>query len=189
VKACNFKEGKLSAVSSLQHILETPRLIVRQYTMNDADDFFALNGDQEVMRYIRPSKTRKECDAFLAQNINFYNTHSHLGRWAAYEKTTKGFIGSFAIIPIDEETNNVQIGYALMRSVWGKGFATELVQYGKVFFFKMHDADILYALTEEPNIASQKVLLKCGFTENGNLISGTRKLLKFCIHRNVLQNI
>jgi RimJ/RimL family protein N-acetyltransferase len=53
----------------------------------------------------------------------------------------------------------------------------------------MHDADILYALTEEPNIASQKVLLKCGFTENGNLVSGTRKLLKFCIHRNVLQNI
>ena len=89
MKACNFKEGKLSAVSSLQHILETPRLIVRQYTMNDADDFFALNGDQEVMRYIRPSKTRKECDAFLAQNINFYNTHSHLGRWAAMKKPQK----------------------------------------------------------------------------------------------------
>jgi len=53
----------------------------------------------------------------------------------------------------------------------------------------MHDADILYALTEEPNIASQKVLLKCGFAENGNLISGTKKLLKFYIRRNVPQNV
>jgi len=157
--------------------------------MNDAGDFFALNSDKEVMQYIRPPKTRKECDAFLAQNINFYNTHPHLGRWAAYERSTKEFIGSFAIIPIDEETNNIQIGYALMRSAWGKGFATELVQHGKIFFFKMHDADILYALTEEPNIASQKVLLKCGFAENGNLISGTKKLLKFYIRRNVPQNV
>jgi RimJ/RimL family protein N-acetyltransferase len=174
--------------SSPQLILETPRLIVRQYTMDDADNFFALNGDEEVMRYIRPPKTRKECDAFLSQNINFYNTHTNLGRWAAYEKTTKEFIGSFAIIPIDEETNNIQIGYALMRSAWGKGFATELVQYGKIFFFNTHEADVLHALTEESNITSQKVLLKCGFRENGNLISGTKKLLKFYIHRNDSQN-
>ena len=156
--------------------------------MEDADDFFALNSDKEVMRYIRPPKVRKECDAFLAQNINFYNTHSKLGRWAAYEKNTKEFVGSFAIIPIDEELGNIQIGYALMRSSWGKGFATELVQHGKVFFFKTHEADILYALTEELNIASQKVLLKCGFEENGTLVSVDKKLLKFSIHRNNSQN-
>ena len=173
----------------VQFILETPRLIVRRYTMNDANDFFVLNSDAEVMRYIRPPKTQKECDAFLAQNINFYNTHCNLGRWAAYEKKTKKFIGSFAIIPIDEETSNIQIGYALMRSEWGKGFATELVQYGKIFFFEKHEANILYALTEELNIASQKVLLKCGFAENGNLISGTKKLLKFCLYRNGSQKM
>jgi ribosomal-protein-alanine N-acetyltransferase len=170
--------------SSSPFILETPRLIVRQYAINDADDFFALNSDVEVMRYIRQPKDRKECDAFLVQNINFYNTHSNLGRWAAYEKITKEYVGSFAIIPVAEETGNIQIGYALMRSSWGKGFATELVQHGKIFFFKIHEADILYALTEEQNIASQKVLLKCGFMENSTLISGDKTLIKFNIHRN-----
>ena len=172
--------------ASSAFILETPRLLVRQYTMDDAGDFFALNNNEEVMRYIRPTKTKKECDAFLAQNINFYNTHSNLGRWAIYEKNAKTFVGSFAIIPIDEESGNIQIGYALMQSSWGNGFATELVQHGKKFFFNKHSPDILYALTEEANTASQKVLQKCGFTENGNLVSGTKKLLKFCFHRNTL---
>jgi RimJ/RimL family protein N-acetyltransferase len=65
--------------ASSTFILETPRLLVRQYTMDDAGDFFALNSNAELMRYIRPTKTRKECDAFLAQNIKFYNTHSNLG--------------------------------------------------------------------------------------------------------------
>lgn len=160
-------------------ILETPRLIVRQYTMEDAADFFALNSNADVMRYIRPVKTREECDAFLHDNISFYELHPHLGRWAAFEKETGKFAGSFAIIPIEEESENIQIGYTLMPSEWGKGFATELVQHGKKYFFETHDSDILYAITEQLNIASQKVLLKCGFIQNGILVSGTRELLKF----------
>lgn len=172
--------------SSAQFILETPRLLVCRYTMNDADNFFALNSDAEVMRYIRPPKTRKECDAFLVQNINFYNAHSNLGRWAAYEKNIKEFIGSFAIIPIDEETGNIQIGYALIRSSWGKGFATELVQHGKTFFFNTHGADVLYGITEHLNKASQKVLLKCGFQESGILISGDKRLIRFSIVRSAI---
>jgi [ribosomal protein S5]-alanine N-acetyltransferase len=170
-------------VQSSSVILETPRLIVRQYSIEDADNFFALNSNTEVMRFIRPPKSRKECDAFFTQNINFYNTHTNLGRWATHEKRSKKFVGSFAIIPIEEDSENIQIGYALMPSEWGKGYATELVQYGKIFFFAKHKPDILYAITEQANIASQKVLLKCGFKENGTLAEGTKTLSKFSILR------
>lgn len=155
--------------------------------MEDAADFFALNSNPDVMRYIRPVKTRKECNAFLLDNINFYELHPNLGRWAAFEKETNKFAGSFAIIPIEEESENIQIGYALMPSKWGKGFATELVQYGKKYFFEKDSSDTLYGITEQLNIASQKVLLKCGFMQNGILVSGTRELLKFRITRNKLQ--
>jgi ribosomal-protein-alanine N-acetyltransferase len=165
-------------------ILETPRLIVRQYTMKDAPDFFELNSNTDVMRYIRPVKTRKECDVFLRDNISFYEFYPQFGRWAAYEKETNKFVGSFAIIPIEEESQNIQIGYALMPSEWGKGFATELVHFGKKHFFEKTKADMLYAVTDPLNIASQKVLLKCGFIQSGVLISGTKELLRFSISRN-----
>jgi ribosomal-protein-alanine N-acetyltransferase len=164
-------------------VLETLRLIIRQYTMEDAADFFALNSNADVMRYIRPVKTRKECDAFLRDNINFYELYPKLGRWAAFEKKTSKFVGSFAIIPIEEESENIQIGYALMPSEWGKGFATELVHYGKKYFFDSYSAETLYAITEQLNIASQKVLLKCGFEQSGVLISGTKELLRFSISK------
>jgi ribosomal-protein-alanine N-acetyltransferase len=166
-------------------ILETPRLIVRRYTMEDADDFFALNSDKEVMRYIRPPKTRDDCDSFLQQNIGFYDTYPDLGRWAAFEKATKTFIGSLALIPIKEGDDRIQIGYALKPSSWGKGFATELVKAGIPFFFNSQQHHFLYAITEQPNILSQKVLLKCGFKQDGFFMENKKKLLMFKLERNI----
>ena len=70
-------------------IFETERLIVQQYHFEkDADNFFALNGDEEIMRYIRGTKSREECDKFLRQNIESYKTNPLMGRWAVYEKSS-----------------------------------------------------------------------------------------------------
>jgi ribosomal-protein-alanine N-acetyltransferase len=137
------------------------------------------------MQYIRPVKTKAECAIFFQQNLAFYNKHPHLGRWAIIEKNTEEFIGSFAIIPIEEESRNIQIGYALKPAAWGKGFATELVNYGKRFFFSMHKADALYALTDQENVASQHVLIKSGFKKDGILIAGERSLCKFILPRKI----
>ncbi len=41
-------------------IFETERLIVLPYTKDNADNFFALNGDEEIMRYMRPAKSGEE---------------------------------------------------------------------------------------------------------------------------------
>ena len=54
---------------SVQILFETERLIVRHYTKDDSDNFFSLNGDEEIMRYIRPAKTREETDLFLSEII------------------------------------------------------------------------------------------------------------------------
>ena len=49
-------------------IFETPRLIVRQYTLEDANKIFLLNGDEEVMRHIRKTMNKEDSDKFLQQN-------------------------------------------------------------------------------------------------------------------------
>jgi len=155
--------------------------------MEDADEFFVLNSDKEVMRFIRPPKTRSECDSFLQQNIAFYLTHPNLGRWAANEKGTGTFIGSLALIPIKEEDDRIQIGYALKPSSWGNGFATELVKAGIPFFFNSQEHQYLYGITEQPNIISQKVLLKCGFKQDGFFMENKKKLLMFKLERHILE--
>lgn len=144
-------------------VFETERLSVRRYTADDENDFFLINGDEEIMRYIRAPKTREECDKFLGEIISNYSGSPEPGRWAAEERSTGKFIGSFVIIPIPEQPEKIQLGYALLKEYWGKGYATELTKAGLNFAFNQLDLNVIYGVTDIPNIASQKVLLKSGF--------------------------
>lgn len=146
-------------------IFETERLRVRRYKTGDQDNFFSLNGDQEIMQYIRPAKNRSESDLFFSETLFMYENQPGLGRWAVELKATAAFVGSFAIIPVSGKTGKIQLGYALLKSQWGNGFATELTFGGLRFGFENMKLDIMYAITEIENIASQKVLRKAGFLE------------------------
>ena len=55
------------------------------------------------------------------------------------------------------------MGYSLIPEYWGKGLASELAVGGLHYFLENTSITEIYATTESPNIASQKVLLKAGF--------------------------
>jgi len=167
----------------LHIIFETERLIVRQYDFEtDTENFYLLNGDDEVMRYIRTTKSKEECDVFLKKAIESYKINPLMGRWAADEKATGKFVGSFAIIPI-EGSEDIQLGYALLKENWGKGFASELTKAGLDYYFKNTNADHIYAIAEEGNVASHKVLLKNSFVADGTKKEDDKELLKFIYRR------
>lgn len=165
------------------HIFETERLIVRQYDFDiDAENFFLLNSDEDVMKYIRATKSRSECDDFLQKNIESYKKNPFIGRWAAIEKSTGKFVGSFAIIPI-EGSDDIQLGYAFLKENWGKGFASELTKEALNYYFKNCRADHIYAIAEKANAASHNVLLKNGFVPDGTKKEDDKDLLKFIYHK------
>jgi ribosomal-protein-alanine N-acetyltransferase len=164
-------------------IFQTERLFVRQYTIKDADNFFSLAGDPLVMQYIRDVSTREESDRFLHENIHSYKARPLEGRWAVHDKQSGEFVGSFAIIPLPSKPGEIQLGYSLLPAHWGKGYATELAIAGLDFFRKNFKVPVIYAVTEKPNIASQKVLLKAGFSAAGSFIEKTKELLLFTFER------
>ena len=160
-------------------IFQTERLIVRQYDFKtDSENFFLLNGDDDVMRYIRATKTKEECDVFLKKAIDAYKINPLIGRWAADEKATGKFVGSFAIIPI-EGSDDIQLGYALLKEYWGKGFASELTKAGLAYYFKNTNAGHICAIADPDNTASHNVLLKNSFVSDGTKMEEDKKLLKF----------
>jgi [ribosomal protein S5]-alanine N-acetyltransferase len=159
-------------------LFETERLIVRHYTKDDSDNFFLLNGDVEIVRYIRPAKSRGDCDEFLAQIINRYEEKPLEGRWAAVDKYSNEFIGSFAFIPI-EGTGMMQLGYALLKENWGKGYATELTLAGLDYVFTKTSLTEIFAVTETANVTSQKVLLKAGFIDEATYKEGEKELFRY----------
>jgi [ribosomal protein S5]-alanine N-acetyltransferase len=162
-------------------IFETERLVIRRYTRADEAHFFKLNGDPEVMRYIREPKSRSECNVFLLQNIVAYEQAPLMGRWAMMEKSANTFIGSFAIIPVPTR-QEIQLGYALLKDYWGKGFAAESTLGGKQYAFEVMKLPLITAITQPPNIASQKVLLKCGFTQQPNMVLEEKEVCYFTCH-------
>ncbi len=164
-------------------LFETERLRVRHFTADDKDNYYKLSGDFQVMQYIRAVKTKEESDQFLEQIMNDDKSNPMLGRWAAEDKTTGEFIGSFAIIPVPGLPGEIQLGYSLTPENWGKGYATELTKAGLNFFLDNYPLPRIYGVTEIPNTASQHVLLKAGFRSAGTMMENEKELLLFIVDR------
>lgn len=147
-------------------LFETERMQVRKFTTGDAEFFFRVNGDPRVMQFIRPAKNRPDSDAFLQENLRFYQQGSILGRYAVTEKTSGSFLGTFSFLYLDGDAD-FHIGYALLPEAWGRGYATELVINGAAYFFAHTTHPRLFAITVSANTASRNVLEKAGFTFRG----------------------
>ena len=154
--------------------LETPRLILRQFTNNDVDDLVTLDSDPDVMRYINGGvATSREAiaDKFLPYAMSYYE-HEHLGFWAIVEKQSQDFIGWIFLRPeVDfellqqlnfAEPDAVELGYRIRQPSWGKGYTTEAARalIDKSFSESAIAKIVAWALTE--NRASTRVMEKAG---------------------------
>lgn len=147
---------------------ETDRLLLRPFELNDAALFYQMNADEEVMRYTGdvPFDSIKATEEFItdysdnpAGQIQKYQ----MGRLAVVEKISNEFIG-FCGIKTHEATLIVDIGYRLLRSHWGKGYATEACHEMLKFGFESHKKEQIIAHVHEQNIGSQRVAEKLGFS-------------------------
>jgi ribosomal-protein-alanine N-acetyltransferase len=163
-------------------LFDTERTVVKRFTAEDSELFFRINGNPDVVHFIRPVKTREESDTFLQENLNFYLDTSCLGRYAVFSKDDGRFLGTFSFLYLSGEAD-FHLGYALVPEAWGQGFATELVRSGIPCFFSRTDKNSVFAITSAANAASQKVLLKAGFLHKGQVEEHGQTLELFCIER------
>ena len=149
-------------------LLETERLVLRRVTLSDLDDMTRLNRDPEVMRYIGDGAvwTRAQSEARIRRIQKVYTIFPGLGLWIGEEKNERRFVGAYALIYIPN-TVEVEVGYRLCKSAWGRGLATEgaraLVRYGLVEL----GLDRVVGLTHPGNDASKQVLMKAGLAPCG----------------------
>lgn len=108
--------------------LETERLTLRRLTEDDVDNLYELDSDPEVMHYLTGGipHTREEIvEKVLPHYLDHYEWYEDFGFWAAIEKATGAFIGWFHLRPYHENRSEIELGYRLKRSAWGKHYATE----------------------------------------------------------------
>jgi RimJ/RimL family protein N-acetyltransferase len=152
----------------MQIHLETERLILRRFAEADEDNLVDLDSDPDVMRYLsggKPTPRRVIHDEILPRVIRYYDRHPGFGSWAAVEKSTGTFIGWIAFRPAEGKgLEDVELGYRLRKSAWGKGYATEGVRALMRRGFAELGVQRVFATTYQDNLASRRVMEKLGMT-------------------------
>jgi RimJ/RimL family protein N-acetyltransferase/uncharacterized damage-inducible protein DinB len=144
--------------------LETERLVLRRFTQSDVDKLVELDSDPEVMRFLTGGKpTPREVirDEVLPKILGYHEKYGDLGHWAAEEKSTGDFVGWFALEPT-KGPEDVELGYRLRRSAWGKGYATEGARALVRKAFTELGVRRVYAETMTVNTGSRRVMAKAG---------------------------
>ena len=143
-------------------IIETNRLLLRTFTIDDVQLIYDLNNDKDVTRFTYDpiadiSKATEVLEKIILPQYALYNH----GRWAVHVKTGLPFIG-WCGLKYRPERNEVDLGYRFKRSAWGQGYATEAayacVKYG---FEKLKIGKITGRAVPE-NVGSWRVLEKIG---------------------------
>jgi ribosomal-protein-alanine N-acetyltransferase len=145
-------------------IIETPRLLIREFAPDEEHLLMSLNSDERVTRYTKP-RTQEEINILFQQILQGYNRLSRFGRWAIVYKATEEFIGSCMLMEAREGLTGAEIGYNLHYAYWGMGLATEAVNSLVAYGYKTGLTEIC-AITDAQNKASQRVLQKAGFISN-----------------------
>jgi len=146
--------------------LETERLRLRRFTDDDAENLVELDGDPAVMKFInggRPTPRAEIEDEVLPAFLGYYERFEGYGFWAVVEKSTARFLGWFHFRPAKgAPPGEIELGYRLRRSAWGKGYATEgsraLIEKG----FVELGVERVVAETMVVNVASRRVMEKAG---------------------------
>lgn len=146
------------------------RLVLRQFTADDADLLIELDSDPAVMRFLtggEPSMTDDEVRDQVIPNLlaAYERWDGRFGLFAGYEKASDDFIGWFCLRPEREgPLDEVELGYRLRRDAWGKGYATELSEALVDKGFSELGVHTVWGETMALNVASQQVMTKVGMS-------------------------
>ncbi len=146
--------------------LETERLMLRRFTMDDADLLFELDNDPVVMRYVNggvPVSREEVVNETLPAFLSYYERFEGYGFWAAIQKESRQFLGWFHFRPPPGAGPlEPELGYRLHQFAWNQGYATEgsraLINMG----FAHLGCERVTAEAMAVNVASRRVMEKAG---------------------------
>jgi RimJ/RimL family protein N-acetyltransferase len=166
-------------------ILQTSRLILREFTSQDADALAQVLSDPETMRYYPAPYDRAGVDQWIARNRERYRNDG-VGLWAMESKNTKELIGDCGIIVQQVEGEQLyEIGYHLRRDHWHQGLATEAATACRNWAFTHLKTNRLISLIRPENLPSRKVAKRIGMTLWKEV---TWRGLPHCVYSKVLRS-
>lgn len=142
--------------------IETDRLHLRRFTIDDLDELALIFSDPLVLKYLSPNRaaTREETKTALLSMMKHWQRHGY-GRWAVVSQATNKLIGYGGLRCFD---GTPELVYLLSRDYWGCGLATEIARGCLEYGFIRRRFERIVALTRPDNLASRRVMEKLGMS-------------------------
>lgn len=161
-------------------VIQTPRLILREFIPEDAAYMYLLNADEEVIRFTGDVAFENVDEArILIENYAQYTRYGY-GRWTLTTRDTQEYLG-WCGLNFNEDSHDADLGFRLLRVHWGKGFATEAalacIQYG----FGHLKLSKIIGRAMKANAASIRVLEKVGMQFENEFESHGGICFQYCI--------
>ena len=164
-------------------ILETKRLIVREYTADDFADLFAILSDSETMKYYPKPYDENGVNRWINWCIDSYQKYG-FGLWALQLKDSGKFIGDCGISMQNIDGQSLpEIGYHINKDFWRQGYAKEACEEVKKWFFENTNFDCVYSYMNKENIASVNTAKSNGMKFVKEYFDGEENLCVYAITR------
>ena len=147
-----------------KYLFSSERLGFRTWSADDLNAFYALNADALVMQHFPKTLSKEETRDYITKLQEHYETYGHC-YYATEIKETGEFIGFIGLAFQDYETDftpNVDIGWRLKKTSWGKGYATEGAKKCLDIAFENFQLQKVIATCTIQNSSSEKVMQKIG---------------------------
>lgn len=156
-------------------IFETERLLAREYDVSDAAAAFEIYGDAMVMEFIGPANATVSVEQQREKIAAFRGKYGALGEpfgvFALVERATGELVGTGMLKPLPDVdgsyTEDIEIGWHLVRRCWGRGFATEAGRALAARAFERLSIDVLNIVIHPGNERSVAVARRVGATFKG----------------------
>jgi [ribosomal protein S5]-alanine N-acetyltransferase len=149
--------------------LRTERLILRDHRIEDVGAYHALVSDPRAMRFLPgllaadPAVSRKRLVATIEDSERPERRFFFFGIFHADDGRYVGETG-FTVLDADGSVRTADFGYFLHAAFWGSGYATEAGRRVVRFAFEDRGVDRIVAGCDRRNAASERVMIKLGFT-------------------------
>lgn len=165
-------------MNSNQH---TERLTLRPLSMDDLDIALEIFTDHQTTRFISGPFSAEEVTKKMPSYVQRCG-NGCIGMWCVLDKSTQEKLGIALLLPIPIEKDgiewdrvegpnipdgDIEIGYVLKPSAWGKGFATETCKRLLNFAFEETPLTEVVATFDDLNLESRHVLQKSGLSDCG----------------------
>ncbi len=150
-------------------IINTSRLCLREWRIEDLSSFAKINADKQVMKYYPRTLAWEETEGHYKRIKRHFEQYG-FGLWALEERISGRFIGYVGFQWTNfkaEFTPCIEIGWRLAKKYWRRGYATEAANACLDFGFRKLDLEEVYSFTAAINIPSEGVMNKIGMNKIG----------------------